>query len=275
MHFYKHKLVLRPYGASDLRDRKLPRLWGHPIITKSSKEVVCFLLTELFQVVSTIRLGHGCDGHQWTWIPSQSLAENILAEVYLLGVHTFFQDVKVSLEQRRGRSDCYSWNIFDNHNRKQQQSLYSCNSLQAGSTFVHLMCPISGIKWLKRGLFLLARSSGKLNRKQFLHMSAPRISVSEWYWKQEGRADSKPLITKAYKECSCHENRAHPGHYETESCSGARNIKSIVTHRRTVQSTIQGGIRGEENNDLVVIHFPYPTFPFKHSFKTQKDTEME
>lgn len=59
-----------------------------------------FLLTEPLQVVSTTGLRHGRDGHQWTRIPSQRLAETILAEVDLLGVHAFFQDVKVSLEQR-------------------------------------------------------------------------------------------------------------------------------------------------------------------------------
>lgn len=51
-------------------------------------------------MVRATGLRHGCDGHQWTRIPSQRLAENLLAEVDLLGVHTFFQDVKVSLEQR-------------------------------------------------------------------------------------------------------------------------------------------------------------------------------
>lgn len=64
------------------------------------KEGCHFLLTELLQVVSAIRLRRGRDSHQWTRIPSQCLAENILAEVDLLGVHAFFQNVKVSLEQR-------------------------------------------------------------------------------------------------------------------------------------------------------------------------------
>lgn len=52
-------------------------------------------------MVSAVRLGHGRDGHQRTGIPSQRLAENLLPEVNLFGVDTFFQDIKVSLEETR------------------------------------------------------------------------------------------------------------------------------------------------------------------------------
>lgn len=102
MYFYEDGPVPNPYGAFDSKGTEC----FHDI-KASSKKGTLVLLTELLQMVGTVRLGHGCDGHQGTWILSEGLAQGLLPEVDLLGVYTSFQGVKVSLDKRRSRSAYY------------------------------------------------------------------------------------------------------------------------------------------------------------------------
>lgn len=60
-------------------------------------------LTELLQVGRAGRGGHGGDGHQRAGVASQRPTERLLPEVHRLGVHTFFQEVQVSLERKQNR----------------------------------------------------------------------------------------------------------------------------------------------------------------------------
>lgn len=51
-------------------------------------------------MLGAVRFRKGSDSHQWTWIPSQRLAETVLPEVDLPGINASLQNFKVSLEQK-------------------------------------------------------------------------------------------------------------------------------------------------------------------------------
>lgn len=58
-------------------------------------------------MLGTVRFRKGSDRHQWTWIPSQRLAENIMPEVDFPAIDASFQNFKMSLEQKQNRHMYY------------------------------------------------------------------------------------------------------------------------------------------------------------------------